>query len=306
MLMTALNLQKISHLTGHNASIYALSPFEAPHLFLSGGGEGWIVKWDLHNPDLGQLVAKVETQVFALHYSQAHQLIIAGNMNGGLHFIPREDPEKNTNIAHHQRGVFGIMTINDKVWTIGGMGMVTQWTVDPIRSEQSYKLSHTSLRSIAFSPQRNEVAIGASDGCIYLLDAGTMAIKHTITAAHQNSVFCVQYHPNLPLLVSGSRDAHLRAWNFEKAFQLEHSIPAHMYTINALAFSPDGRWLATGSRDKTLKIWDAQSFELLKVVETIRDQGHLNSVNTLYWAFNQHTLVSGSDDRSMIIWAINE
>ena len=80
--------------------------------------------------------------------------------------------------------------------------------------------------------------------------------------------------------------------------------PAHWYTLNHLAFSPDGALFATASRDKTIKIWDAQTFSLLKTIDTIRYGGHINSVNRLLWL--PEALLSVSDDRTMKIWGIKD
>lgn len=77
---------------------------------------------------------------------------------------------------------------------------------------------------------------------------------------------------------------------------------AHMFTINHLAFSPDGSLFATASRDKTIKIWDTYSLKLLKVLDTIRHGGHINSVNRLLWL--PEMLVSASDDQRAIIWEV--
>lgn len=301
---TVPSVTKMHQLTGHNAAIYALSPYISDSIFLSGGGEGWIAMWDLKDPEIGKLVAQVETQIFALHYIPGRNLIVAGNMNGGVHFIYPHDLTLNANISRHQKGVFGVQYIDPCVFTIGGGGMLTKWALEPARTLESFQLSNQPLRSIAYQSNRNELAVGSSDGNIYLLDAATMQLKQTIKNAHDNSVFCLKYHPDAALLFSGGRDAHLKVWALD---QLESAIsqqPAHWFTINSLAFDPDGKWLATGSRDKTIKIWDTESFKLLKVLETVRDKGHVNSVNALYWAPFNNYLISASDDRSMIVWEI--
>ena len=88
--------------------------------------------------------------------------------------------------------------------------------------------------------------------------------------------------------------------NYEGVF----SEPGHWFTINEIVFSPDGKFTATASRDKTIKIWDANSFKLLKVIDAVRGGGHINSVNTLLWSKYNNWLISGSDDRSIIIWEI--
>ena len=90
--------------------------------------------------------------------------------------------------------------------------------------------------------------------------------------------------------------------NWIKSLKIVFAQPAHWFTINAIAFHPNGQFFATASRDKTIKIWDANTFELLKVLEVIRDKGHVNSVNALLWHPYQELLLSAGDDRSIIIW----
>ncbi len=295
-------LRKLHHLTGHEAAVFALCPGFSHGKVLSGGGEGWIVEWDLEHPELGRLIARVETQVFSMAALPAHQMLVAGNMHGGVHWIDLDHQEATKNIAHHQKGTFAVLPVGEEVFTIGGEGRITRWAAPEGRTIESMHLSNQSLRSLAFSAGRNELAVGASDNSIYLLDAATLEIKHRIEAAHASSVFSVQYAPGDTYLLSGGRDAHLNAWSLNGEPQKIHSQPAHWYTINAIQFHPDGSSFATASRDKTIKIWDASDLQLLKVLETVRDQGHIRSVNALCWSPHRELLVSAGDDRSLIVW----
>jgi hypothetical protein len=298
-------VEQIARLTGHNASIFSISPGPGDQQFLSGAGDGWIVEWDLENPELGRLIAKVETQIFSLTYLPQYHWVVAGNMYGGVHWVDLNNPDSTKNIAHHQKGVFGVIAVKDVVFTIGGGGVLTKWSIADRRTMESIQLCHESLRAIDFCPERNELAIGASDHSIYFLDASSMRLKKRLPAAHENSVFSVRYSQDGGYLYTGSRDAHLSVWDLDNDFERVFRAPAHWYTINEIAMHPDGKWIATGSRDKTIKIWDASSFKLLKVLETIRDKSHLNSVNTLFWHPHRDILISGSDDRTLILWEIN-
>ena len=297
-----MKIKKKAQLTGHNAGIYALSDSSSDHTFLSAAGDGWIVEWDLDNPDLGRLLAKVETKVFSLCNLKKEKIIVAGNMDGGLHWVDLEQPDKTKNIAHHQKGIYDIKRIGDFVYTAGGEGKLTRWSISEMKSLESYHLANQSLRCIVFSMKRNELAIGASDNCIYFLDIPTLELKHRIEHAHDNSVFCLHYSPNGEQLLSGGRDAHLNVWDLENGYTKISSQPAHWFTINGIVFHPEGHLFATGSRDKTIKIWDAKTHRLLKVLELNRDGGHLNSVNRLLWHAHQNTLISCSDDRTIILW----
>jgi WD40 repeat protein len=296
---------QINHLhtcTGHRAALYALAPGATARQVLTAGGDGWIVEWKLDDPETGLLAASVETQVFSLCSLPERNLIVAGNMNGGVHWIDRTAPERTRNVQHHRSGVYDLKVAGDWLFSAGGDGLLSRWSLETGRATESFQLSNQGLRCLAWSSARNELAVGASDNSIYLLDAHTLAVRRKISGAHANSVFTVAYSPDDRFLLSGGRDAHLKIWEPEKEFALKLALPAHWFTLNHLCFSPDGRYFATASRDKTIKIWSAETFELLKVVETIRDGGHIRSVNRLLWL--PGCLLSCSDDRTMIIWNV--
>jgi WD40 repeat protein len=68
-------------------------------------------------------------------------------------------------------------------------------------------------------------------------------------------------------------------------------------------FNTSGTLFATASRDKTAKVWDAADAAFLFRLDKENFSGHLNSVNSVLW-LNDDTLISASDDRSIIIWKI--
>ena len=302
--MPSLIVHKKAQLTGHNASVFALGRGQRADEFFSGAGEGWIVRWAMEKPETGHLAAKVDTQVFSLLYLPEWEKAVAGDMNGGLHWIQLGQPEKTRDIAHHRKGVFDILRVGPHVYTAGGMGLLTRWAPGEVRSLESVRLGQQSLRCLAYCPARNELAIGTSGRSIFLLDEHTLQLRRHITDAHDNSVFTLQYTPDGKHLLSGGRDAMLKAWELNGDISLLSAQPAHWYTINSIAFHPEGRWFATGSRDRSIKIWDGQTFKLLKVLDASRDGGHINSVNRLFWHDYNNYLISASDDRSMIVWEV--
>ena len=161
--------------------------------------------------------------------------------------------------------------------------------------------SSKSARCISVNTATSEFAVGYSDHLIRIFDLASCRLKHELTG-HTNSIFTLSYHPELPLLISGSRDAHLKVWDTEVEYALGESIAAHMYAINHIEFSPNGKHFVTCSMDKSIKIWDAHKFKLLKVIDKARYAGHGTSVNKLYWSHYNQQLASCSDDRTISIW----
>jgi len=285
--------------TGHRSAVYALSHGMTDRHVLSAGGDGWIVSWNLDAPETGRVLASIETQVFSLVSFPEKNLVIAGNMHGGLHWIDLAQPEKTRNIQHHVKGVYDLKTHGQWLFSAGGDGALTRWSLEEMRSVESFHLSNKALRSIAVATTRSELAVGAADGSIYLLDLETLALKHILLHAHTPSVFALCYTPDEQRLLSGGRDAMLRAWDMGNANPpvLLSEQPAHWFTLNHIVLSPDGNYFATASRDKTVKIWDVATLKLLRVFDPVRDGGHINSVNRLLWL--PGTLISCSDDRTV-------
>lgn len=286
--------------TGHRASIYTLAWSHRSGHFLSAGGDGWVVEWNLEDPEIGRVIAQVDAQIFSMAVSPPDwpdPLILVGNMTGGLHWIAREAPDQTKNIQHHHKGIFDILWIGDAVFTVGGDGAITRWDAHAQRAAETYQLSNQSLRCLSYHPEQDLLAAGGSDGKIYLLERATLRLIHAFQA-HDSSVFTLQWLPDKVCLLSGGRDAMLKVWDAH--YRNISAQPAHWYTINHLQLSPDGAAFATAARDKTIKIWSADDFRLLKVLDTLRDGCHHNSVNRLLWQGD--TLVSCSDDRTVMIW----
>ena len=316
---------KIAQLTGHTGAVFAITEGGDAQHILSGAGDGWVVEWDLAKPDLGRLVAKVERNIFSLLFQKNQNKIIAGDMDGGVRFVDLAEPSQIRNVAHHGgKGCFDMKIVDNQLFTIGGDGILTRWSLLENRSLESIQLSHKSLRCFDFSKLRNEFAIGSSDGSVYFVDATTLELKAVFEKTHDNSVFSVCYTPNDSQLLTGGRDAHLKLWHlpqntegtlFEKNNAPIASLPAHLFTVNSIVFHPTNPTIfATASRDRTIKIWELEASDdskpktqnpkltLLKVIDTIRYGCHIRSVNRLFWSSYNNYLISASDDRTLIVW----
>lgn len=114
----------------------------------------------------------------------------------------------------------------------------------------------------------------------------------------------MRFSPDGKFLLTGGKDAHLNIWQVGHYDKIK-SIPAHDWAIYDIAYSPNSNLFATASRDKTLKIWDSKTFQLLKVINKEKYDGHQFSVNKLIWSTYNNYLISAGDDRAIIIWEIN-
>ncbi|MEL7160845.1 MAG: WD40 repeat domain-containing protein [Bacteroidota bacterium] len=293
-------LTRINSREGHRAAIYALRPAEDG--FYSAAADGFLVHWHRDDVDFGRVVAKVDGGKFLCLETLPDDGLVAGALDGGVHWLYPGAEERNRHVAHHRRGVFATLRIGEELFTAGGDGVLTRWSVTTRRTVESLPLSANSLRCIAYAPERDLLAVGASDGRIYLLERESLRQLGS-QPANAPSVFTVAFSPDGRYVISGGRDAQLRFFTADLASVAMEPLPAHLATVNHLAYDPRGRFMATASRDKTVKLWDAETYKLLKVGEVVRDKGHVNSVNTLLW-LDETTLLTAGDDRRILEWRV--
>lgn len=294
-------VEKVATLAGHADCVYAVCGTDQDHEVISAGGDGMVVLWDLRMPDLGKLVAQIPASVYALDFSEAHQLLITGHNHDGIHLIDWESKKEIGSRSFTQSQIFDLKVVGDTVIAACGDGTVTALSIPELDILWSHQLSNQRARRIAIHPQLPHIAIGYSDAVIRIWDLDNQEVLYQLHD-HQASVFALSYSPNGDHLLSAGRDAHLKQWNVHDHYFVSKDIPAHMYAINDLKHSPDGKWIATVSMDKSVKLWDAETLTLRKVIDKARHAGHGTSVNAVYWSrFNQQ-IITASDDRKLAVW----
>ncbi len=296
-----ITVQRLHLLTGHRDSIYALIQGNTAKEIFSGGSDGFVVKWDLENPENGVLVARFPNSVYAMRLIAEKKYLIVGQNYAGVHIIDLAKNQEITSSAITQSAIFDIQIYEDNLLVGSGDGTLYVLNINTLATQTQIKLSEKSIRCMALNPISQELAIGCSDCAIRILDLHNLSLKYEIQA-HQNSVFSLAYSPDYLYLLSGSRDAHLKIWEVEKSYSLKEDIIAHIFTINHIAYHLTLPYFATCSKDKSIKLWNAEQFKLLKVIDKARHAGHGTSVNKLLWVGN--FLLACSDDRSISMWNI--
>lgn len=304
-LSKSITIHKKYQLKGHRAAVYALSPYTSPNSFLSASGDGWVALWDSNKLPNGKLLAQIEGNIFSLCYLPKKHWLVVGNMYGGVHWIDLNSNKNLKNSLVHQKGVYALQVIGDYLYSLGGQGCISKWSIDQQQPLETLQLTGKALRSLCHHPQKDELIIGASDCNIYILDRESLTLKQTLSQAHQNSVFALALTTDNNYLLSGGRDAHLRIWDSSNAYKTIENIPAHWFTLNCIAPHSQLPIIATASRDKTIRFWDSKTFKPIGTVDTILYGGHPNSINDLLWINNGKELVSCSDDRTLIVWEID-
>lgn len=290
-------IQNVKILQGHEGAIYKIVFDQQNRKLYSVGGDGWLVEWDVDHSDNGVLLARVPDQVFSLAVTADYFLM--GSFQGNFYILDRESKSILHQERVHKHGVFSILAHGGYLYTFGGDGRIIQWNAETYEKSMVLPLSNKSVRAQALNLQAGILAVGSSDGSIYILSFPDLYLRKQIEAAHDPSVFTLNWVDGK--LISGGRDALIKSWDVERDYELDKTINAHWFAIYDLVPTPD--FLITGSRDKSIRWWDRQT---LKPVATIKwgdvMEAHVHSVNTLAYDREKQFLYSGSEDRSIRVW----
>ncbi|KAI8920166.1 WD40-repeat-containing domain protein [Powellomyces hirtus] len=124
---------------------------------------------------------------------------------------------------------------------------------------------------------------------------------------HTDRVWCISWHPTIPLFASCSGDKSVRLWKLDGGNGTWSCVSvlddAHKRTIRSCAFSPDGRLLATASFDASTAVWERdESTGDWECIATL--EGHENEVKSVSWSASGSLLSTCSRDKSIWIWEV--
>ena len=119
------------------------------------------------------------------------------------------------------------------------------------------------------------------------------ADQSTPLRGHTDTVACLSWHPSLDLLATGSWDSSGHIWNMAQpgvSVDLKHSD-----SVRCLDWSRTGR-LATGSDNGVARIWSSTRHLELTLTK------HTRRINGIKFSPNSATILTGSEDKSCIVW----
>jgi WD40 repeat protein len=105
---------------------------------------------------------------------------------------------------------------------------------------------------LAYSPDAQYLASGASDATIRLWDAITGDLVRII-AGHGDSLLSLAFSQDSTLLVSGLADKTVRIWRVSDGSLLP-TLEGHPNAVRSVTFSPDGHYMVSASSN-LIRFW---------------------------------------------------
>ncbi|CAI6360445.1 unnamed protein product [Macrosiphum euphorbiae] len=190
---------------------------------------------------------------------------------------------------------------------------------EPSLYETVYVTSHkAACNAGAFSPNGQLIATGSSDTSIKILDIERMLAKaHEVGSTdnqegqghpvirtlydHFGGVTCLEFHPNKPILASGSRDGHVKFFDYSKIIMKKAiKTMADVVPIKCMSFHPLGNHMVVGTKCPIIKLYDINTVQCY--VCSIPSHQHTGPVTSIKFEPGAKHFVSSSRDGSIKLW----
>ena len=115
----------------------------------------------------------------------------------------------------------------------------------------------------------------------------------------RSKINSVKLHKNdRNIFFTASDDKTAKMWDLRTIELVVKTFKGHLKGLTQLEFDDVNNRLITSSLDKTVKIWDVRNEKEIRSFT-----GHTLGIYSL--AFDQTKLITGADDKNLIIWDFN-
>ncbi|KAL4154189.1 hypothetical protein QTP88_002022 [Uroleucon formosanum] len=190
---------------------------------------------------------------------------------------------------------------------------------EPFLYETVCVTSHKgACRAGAFSPDGQLIATGNSDASIKILDVERMLAKaHDIGSTDNQEgqghpviqtlydpleeVTCLEFHPNKPILASGSRDYHVKLFDYSKtSVKKGFKTIDDVESITCIRFHPLGDFIVMGTNSPIVRLYDINTVQCF--VCSVLSHQHTGPITLIKFEPGARYFVSSSRDGSIKLW----
>merc|ERR1719500_681724 len=164
-----------------------------------------------------------------------------------------------------------------------------------------WDISGLRKKSVAPGPgglddhMKNPGTTGSPD----LFGQADAVVKHVLEG-HDRGVNWANFHPSMPLIISGADDRQIKLWrmNDNKAWEVD-TCRGHYNNVSCAIFHPRQELILSNSEDKSIRVWDMSKRTCLHTFRREHDR---------FWVIAGHptlNLFAAGHDAGMVIFKLD-
>jgi WD40 repeat protein/tRNA A-37 threonylcarbamoyl transferase component Bud32 len=259
----------------HTAAVRCVRFHPEGKLLASCGDDRTIRFWDVQTGTLCATLAGDGDVVYGIAFSPDGRTL-ASNIGGSVrlwdvaerrqHKVLVKEPDYSRSIEFSPRGnLLAFLRIQ------GTFSEIQVWNLNTQRVHRWHS-TDDPIRSLAFAPDGQTLAIGYENGTILFHDATSGSEHGRLLTKHPAHALAFAHES--PLLAVGGGDGVVSFWDVGTHEPVGEAV-GHAGIVSSLAFSPDDHALLSASDDGTIRLWDTASQHLQAILRT-RNQPFLS------------------------------
>ncbi|KAK7125120.1 hypothetical protein R3I94_019229 [Phoxinus phoxinus] len=210
--------ERVKRLKGHTSFVNSCFPARrGPQLACTGSDDGTVKLWDIRKK------ASVHTfqntyQVLSVTFNDTSDQIISGGIDNDIKVWDLRQNKLIYSMQGHGDSVTGLSLSADGSYLLSNSmdNSVRVWDIRPFApKERCVKIFQGNVHNFeknllrcCWSPDGGKIAAGSADRFVYIWDTTTRRILYKLPG-HAGSVNEVAFHPEEPIVLSGSSDKRL-------------------------------------------------------------------------------------------------
>ncbi|KAE8150192.1 WD40-repeat-containing domain protein, partial [Aspergillus avenaceus] len=190
------------------------------------------------------------------------------------------------------------------------------WSLDPEEGFEPTTLAghRQGVKAAYFSADQESIYTVSQDGALFrweyvtkkdpesmedISEARWRIVKKDFFMQNDAKVNCAAFHAATNLLIVGFSNGLFGLYDLPE-FNMIHLLSVSQSNIDNVTVNKSGEWLAFGSsKHGQLLVWEWQSESYI-----LKQQGHLDSMNSLVYSPDGQKIVTTSDDGKVKVWDV--